>query len=80
LTIALEPECAAIYCSQLSKDQLEIKDGSNLKYILAPGSVAMVVDMGGNQFIFIFTLTVLLTITENILNIKANKIKCIYDG
>ena len=77
LTIALEPECAAIYCSQISKDQLEIKDGSILKYILAPGSVAMVVDMGGNLFILIFTLIVFLTITENIFNI--NKIKSIYD-
>ncbi|XP_052254863.1 heat shock 70 kDa protein 12B-like isoform X2 [Dreissena polymorpha] len=48
LTIALEPECAAIYCSQLTLQQLEIDgDGGKLQYIAAPGSVLMLVDMGG---------------------------------
>ncbi|KAH3893825.1 hypothetical protein DPMN_017977 [Dreissena polymorpha] len=48
LTIALEPECAAIYCSQLTRQQLEIDgDGGKLQYIAAPDSVLMLVDMGG---------------------------------
>ncbi|KAH3893770.1 hypothetical protein DPMN_017921 [Dreissena polymorpha] len=48
LTIALEPECAAIYCSQLTRQQLEIDgDGGKLQYIAAPDSVIMLVDMGG---------------------------------
>lgn len=48
LSIALEPECAAIYCSQLPVNQLEIQgDGGKLKYVAAPGSTIMVVDMGG---------------------------------
>lgn len=52
LTIALEPECAAIYCSQLSRQQLEIEgDNGKLKYIAAPGSVVMIVDMGGMMII-----------------------------
>ena len=48
LIIALEPECTAIYCSQLKRDQLQIKgDKGKLKYAAEPGSVVMVVDMGG---------------------------------
>lgn len=48
LVIALEPECAAIYCSQIPPDQLEIQgDEGKLKYVAAPGSTIMVVDMGG---------------------------------
>ena len=48
LSIALEPECAAIYCSQLPRDQLQIEgDKGKLKYVAEPGSVVMVVDMGG---------------------------------
>ncbi|KAL4226809.1 hypothetical protein ACF0H5_014787 [Mactra antiquata] len=48
LTIALEPECAAIYCSQLPRNQLEIEgDGGKLKYVAEPNSTIMVVDMGG---------------------------------
>ena len=48
LIIALEPECAAIYCSHLPCDQLQIEgDKGKLKYAAEPGSVVMVVDMGG---------------------------------
>lgn len=48
LSIALEPECAAIYCSQLPVNQLEIQgDSGKLKYVAAPDSTIMVVDMGG---------------------------------
>ena len=47
LTIALEPECAAIFCKKLPIGQLEIEGADKeLNYVLAPGSVAMVVDMG----------------------------------
>lgn len=48
LSIALEPECAAIYCSQLPVNQLEIQgDSGKLKYVAAPDSTIMVVDLGG---------------------------------
>ncbi|XP_052267240.1 heat shock 70 kDa protein 12B-like isoform X2 [Dreissena polymorpha] len=48
LTIALEPECAAIYCCHLTREQLEIKDGDKkMRYIAKPGSVIIVVDIGG---------------------------------
>ena len=55
MTIALEPECAAIFCNKLSKGQLEIKGADKeMNYVLAPGSVAMVVDMGGkNSFVLL---------------------------
>ncbi|XP_052265980.1 heat shock 70 kDa protein 12B-like [Dreissena polymorpha] len=49
LTIALEPECAVIYCIQLIRQQLEIDgDLGKLQYIAAPDSVLMLVDMGGD--------------------------------
>ncbi|WAR25137.1 HS12B-like protein [Mya arenaria] len=48
LSIALEPECAAIYCSQIPANQLEIEgDGGRLRHVAAPESVVMVIDMGG---------------------------------
>ncbi|XP_045167323.2 heat shock 70 kDa protein 12A-like [Mercenaria mercenaria] len=48
LVIALEPECAAIYCRQLSKSQLQIyEEEGNINHIVHPGAVLMVVDIGG---------------------------------
>ncbi|XP_053378109.1 uncharacterized protein LOC123528769 isoform X2 [Mercenaria mercenaria] len=48
LSVALESECAAIYCSQLPVHQLEIQDDSGkLKYLASPDSAFMVIDMGG---------------------------------
>ncbi|KAH3876586.1 heat shock 70 kDa protein 12B-like [Dreissena polymorpha] len=48
LTIALEPECAAIFCSHFTREQLEIKDvNEKVRYIAIPGSVIIVVDIGG---------------------------------
>ncbi|XP_052269581.1 heat shock 70 kDa protein 12A-like isoform X2 [Dreissena polymorpha] len=48
LTIALEPECAAIYCQKLPHGQFLVT-AKNLdkKYAFEPGSTVMVVDMGG---------------------------------
>ncbi|XP_053378122.1 heat shock 70 kDa protein 12B-like [Mercenaria mercenaria] len=48
LSIALEPECAAIYCTTLPLDKMDV--ASNTKKttnIAAPGQTLMVVDMGG---------------------------------
>ncbi|KAK3580158.1 hypothetical protein CHS0354_030273 [Potamilus streckersoni] len=48
LVLALEPEAAAIYCSQISANQMEIQgtDGK-LRYVASPGSTIMVADLGG---------------------------------
>ncbi|KAH3876485.1 hypothetical protein DPMN_000329 [Dreissena polymorpha] len=46
--LTIEPECAAIYCSHLTRNQLEIQDDEQqLRYIKKPGSVIIVVDIGG---------------------------------
>ncbi|XP_060563670.1 heat shock 70 kDa protein 12B-like [Ruditapes philippinarum] len=48
LSIALEPECAAIYCTKLPLDKMDVAIGSNEKTnIAAPGQTLMIVDMGG---------------------------------
>ncbi|KAH3893758.1 heat shock 70 kDa protein 12B-like isoform X2 [Dreissena polymorpha] len=48
LTIALEPECAAIYCQKLPRGQFLVSaNNSDKKYAFEPGSTVMVVDMGG---------------------------------
>jgi hypothetical protein len=48
LSIALEPECAAIYCTKLPLDKMDVATGSNERTnIAAPGQTLMIVDMGG---------------------------------
>ncbi|XP_053378110.1 heat shock 70 kDa protein 12B-like [Mercenaria mercenaria] len=49
LDIALEPECAAIYCSKLSRSQTMVHDTYGEKIIQAvrAGSTIMIVDIGG---------------------------------
>ncbi|KAL3851684.1 hypothetical protein ACJMK2_015411 [Sinanodonta woodiana] len=48
LVLALEPEAAAIFCSQISAQQMEIQgtDGKH-RHVAVPGSTVMVVDLGG---------------------------------
>lgn len=57
LSMALEPECAAIYCSKLPLDKIEIADNTDeidntndkkkTRTVAAPGQIITVVDMGG---------------------------------
>ncbi|CAG2201160.1 unnamed protein product [Mytilus edulis] len=74
LSLALEPECAAVYCKhdELVKDENEIN--SSLQSF-KPGSKFMVVDLGSLVILFILGGTVDITVSEVLESGKMKEIK-----
>ena len=56
LTLALEPEAAAIYCKQIAIQRFE-KDDKTILSAFEPGTKFLLLDLGGMRYLALFSET-----------------------